>query len=85
MNGFYLKIVTPQRAAFDGEAERLVVRTREGDTAILPRHAEYAAEVAAGTARVTADGQTRQAETGPGVLTVTHEGTTLLCERFEWK
>ena len=84
MNGFYLKIVTPQRAAFDGEAERLV-RTREGDTAILPRHAEYAAEVAAGTARVTADGQTRQAETGPGVLTVTHEGTTLLCECFEWK
>ena len=81
MNGFHLKIVTPQRAAFDGEAERLVVRTREGDTAILPRHAE----VAAGTARVTADGQTRQAETGPGVLTVTHEGTTLLCERFEWK
>ena len=50
MNGFHLKIVTPQRAAFDGEAERLVVRTREGDTAILPRHAEYAAEVAAGTA-----------------------------------
>ena len=62
-----------------------MVRTREGDTAILPRHAEYAAEVAAGIARVTADGQTRQAETGPGVLTVTHEGTTLLCERFEWK
>ena len=46
---------------------------------------QMAAEVAAGTARVTADGQTRQAETGPGVLTVTHEGTTLLCERFEWK
>ena len=54
MNGFHLKIVTPQRTA-------------------------------AGIARVTADGQTRQAETGPGVLTVTHEGTTLLCERFEWK
>ena len=85
MNGFHLKIVTPQRAAFDGDAERLVLRTREGDTAILPRHAEYAVEVVAGTARVTADGQTRLAETGPGVLTVTREGTALLCERFEWK
>ncbi len=85
MNGFHLKIVTPQCAAFDGDVERLGLRTREGDTAILPRHAEYAAEVVAGNARVTADGQTRQAETGPGVLTVTREGTTLLCERFEWK
>ncbi len=85
MNGFHLKIVAPRRAAFDGEAERLVLRTREGDAAILPRHAEYTAEVVAGTVRVTADGQTRLAETGPGVLTVTREGTTLLCERFEWK
>ncbi len=80
-----MKIITPQRAAFRGEAERLVVRTREGDVAILPRHAEYVAEVVAGTARVTADGQTRLAETGSGVLAVTHEGTTLLCEHFEWK
>ena len=85
MNGFQMRIVTPQCAAFDGEAERLVVRTREGDVAILPRHAEYAAEVIAGTARVTANGQTRLAETGAGVLTVTREGATLLCEHFEWK
>ena len=52
---------------------------------IPPRHAEYAAEVVAGTARVTANGQTRLAETGAGVLTVTREGATLLCEHFEWK
>ena len=53
--------------------------------AIPPRHAEYAALVVASTARVTANGQTRLAEIGAGVLTVTREGATLLCERFEWK
>ena len=53
--------------------------------AIPLRHAVYAALDVADTARVTANGQTRLAETGAGVLTVTREGATLLCERFEWK
>ena len=35
---FPLKIVTPDGLIFDGQAEKLIVRTSTGDRAILARH-----------------------------------------------
>ena len=58
MSEFRLQIVTPDGLMFDGEAQRIIVRTTEGDVGILPRHSDYAAPVSIGVARVlTADGE----------------------------
>ena len=43
MTPFTLKIVTPDGLIYDGEAEKLVVRTTGGDVCILARHLDYVA------------------------------------------
>ena len=54
---FHLQIVTPDRKVFDGEAEKIIVRTLGGDVCILARHIDYCAPLGIGEARVTdADG-----------------------------
>ena len=46
MSTFHLQIVTPDRMAYDGQAERVILRTVNGDVAILARHIDYAAPLA---------------------------------------
>ena len=43
MATFHLQIVTPDRMVYDGQAERVIVRTLRGDVCILARHIDYAA------------------------------------------
>ena len=43
MASFHLRIVTPESLVYEGEAERIIVRTVQGDVAILPRHIDYLA------------------------------------------
>ena len=50
MSTFPLKIVTPDGLIFDGEAERLIVRTIAGDMAILARHINCVAPLGMGRA-----------------------------------
>ena len=35
MNTFHLQIVTPEGMFFDGQAEKIIVRTIEGDVCVL--------------------------------------------------
>ena len=73
MSTFHLQIVTPDRMAYDGQAERVILRTVNGDVAILARHIDYAAPLGIGEARVTDEnGNTRV-----GVCRV-------LATTFEW-
>ena len=41
MNTFHLQIVTPDGLMFDGDAEKLLVRTTEGDVGIMSGHCDY--------------------------------------------
>ena len=60
MDKLQLTIVMPTEKVFEGEAERVMVRTTEGEVAILPRHIDYAAALDSGEARVTVGGETRR-------------------------
>lgn len=51
MSTFHLQIVTPDRMAYDGQAERVILRTVNGDVAILARHIDYAAPLGWRSAR----------------------------------
>lgn len=84
MTPFKLKIVTPDGLIFDGEAEKLIVRTNAGDVAILARHIDYVAPLGMGRAVVEAGGSRRTAACIGGMLSVSDGEVTLVPTTFEW-
>jgi len=68
---FDVSIVTPEGAAFEGEAEMLVVPGAAGEIGVLARHAPLIATLKAGSTRVHL-GREEIVEyaTGPGFFTV---------------
>lgn len=84
MTPFHLKIVSPDGLLFDGQAEELIVRTTNGDVAILARHINYVATLGMGRAVVVADGKRRTAACIGGMLSVVDGEVTLVPTTFEW-
>ena len=85
MSTFPLKIVTPDGLIFDGEAQRIIVRTIEGDMAILARHINCVVPLGMGRATVVdADGNRRYAACIGGMLSVKDGALTLVPTSFEW-
>ena len=84
MTPFVLKIVTPDGLIYDGEAEKLVVRTTGGDICILARHLDYVAPLGMGMATVEASGKRRNAACIGGMVSVKAGEVTLVPTTFEW-
>ncbi len=84
MSTFHLQIVTPDGGFFDGEAERVSVRTIDGDAAVLGNHIPYVTALGTGEARVVVDGQTRRAAASGGMLAVTPGYVRVVATTFEW-
>ena len=84
MTPFVLKIVTPDGLIYDGEAEKLVVRTTGGDICILARHLDYVAPLGMGMATVEASGKRRIAACIGGMVSVKAGEVTLVPTTFEW-
>ena len=81
---FPLKIVTPDGLIFDGQADKLIVRTTTGDVAILARHINAVFPLGMGQAIVDSDGQRRTAACIGGLLSVVDGSVTLVPTTFEW-
>lgn len=84
MSSFPLKIVTPDGLLFDGEAEKVVVRTVTGDMAVLARHINCVVPLGMGRAVVEADGERRYAACIGGMLSVVDGKVSLIPTTFEW-
>lgn len=84
MSTFQLKVVTAERSFFDGEAERIVVRTTEGDVGILPKHVPYVAALGIGGLTIFTGGSSRVAAVSGGFVEVSAAGTTVLARTCEW-
>ena len=85
MSTFPLKIVTPDGLLFDGQAEKLIVRTTTGDTAVLAKHIDCVAALGMGMATVVAEGGQRKiAACIGGMLSVQGGNVTLVPTTFEW-
>ena len=82
---FHLQIVTPDGLAFEGEAEKLSVRTQDGIIGILPRHIDYIAPLGMGEAVITdAEGKVRRAACIGGMVAVHSGKVRLVATTFEW-
>lgn len=84
MTPFKLKIVTPDGLIYDGEAEKLMVRTTRGDVCIMARHIDYVAPLGMGQAIVELGGNRRSAACIGGMLSVSNYEVTLVPTTFEW-
>ena len=85
MTPFQLKIVTPDGLIYDGQAEKLIVRTTAGDMAVLAKHIDCVATLGMGLATVVdAEGQRRNAACIGGMLSVQGGNVTLVPTTFEW-
>ena len=85
MSTFHLQIVTPDRKVFDGDAQKIILRTVNGDVCILPHHIDYAIPLGIGQASVTdAEGSTRPAACNGGMLSVSGDEVRVIAVTFEW-
>lgn len=84
MTPFSLKIVTPDGLIFDGQADKVVVRTTGGDICILARHMDYIAPLGMGAAFVEFKGRRRAAACIGGMIRVANGDVTLVPTTFEW-
>jgi F-type H+-transporting ATPase subunit epsilon len=83
---FLLEVVTPDRTFYDGEIDMLIVRTTEGDIAIMYDHELLVAPVTIGAIRIRKQGEEkfRDAACSGGFMTVSEEKTTVVTDSAEW-
>ncbi len=84
MASFSLKIVSPDGLIFDGQAEKVIVRTTTGDLGIMARHMNCVCPLGMGKAVVEADGTRREAACIGGMISVVDGEVTLVPTTFEW-
>ncbi len=78
---FSVSVVTPEGAAFDGEAELLIVPGAAGEIGVLARHAPLVGMLKAGSTRVhLGDGQVQEFATGPGFFQVLEDRAIALVD-----
>jgi F-type H+-transporting ATPase subunit epsilon len=80
---FSLSLVTPEGAAFEGEAEMVVVPGAAGEIGVLARHAPLVAMLNAGSTRVYLDVDSSDVQTfatGPGFFQVLEDRAIALVD-----
>jgi F-type H+-transporting ATPase subunit epsilon len=80
---FSVSLVTPDGAAFEGEAVMLIVPGADGEIGVLARHAPLIATLKAGSTRVhlgDGDERVREFATGPGFFKVEQDRAIALVD-----
>jgi F-type H+-transporting ATPase subunit epsilon len=79
---FDLSLVTPDGAAYEGQAELIIVPGQIGEIGVLARHAPLIATLKAGTTRIhPGDDETvLEFATGPGFFQVLHDRAIALVD-----
>jgi F-type H+-transporting ATPase subunit epsilon len=78
---FSVSVVTPEGAAFEGDAEMLIVPGAAGEIGVLARHAPLVALLKAGSTRVhLGDGKIEEYATGPGFFQVLEDRAIALVD-----
>ena len=78
---FSVSLVTPDGAAFEGEAEMIVVPGAAGEIGVLARHAPLIATLKAGSTRIHLAGdEVQEFATGPGFFQVLQDRAIALVD-----
>jgi F-type H+-transporting ATPase subunit epsilon len=77
---FDLSVVTPEGAAFEGEAEMVIVPGAAGEIGVIARHAPLVAMLKAGEIRVKAGDEWQSFAAGPGYFKVQQDRAIALVD-----
>lgn len=81
-----LEIVTPDRLAFDGEVDSVVLPGSEGEIGILPLHIPLMTQIKPGEVIISKNGKRDYLAVGEGFATVTQERVNILTDMaIEWQ
>lgn len=81
---FNLRIITPERVFFEGEAEMVEFNTTEGQVGVLPGHIPLTVILKPGILHIhEAEGE-KMAALHAGFAEILPEGITILAEIVEW-
>ena len=76
-----VRLVTPEKPVFEGEADMVVVPAHDGELGILPRHARLLASLGFGSLRIRQEAQVNRWFLEGGFVQVREDLVTVLCER----
>ena len=86
MSTFPMQVVSLDGPVFDGEVQRVKLRTIDGDVAILARHTNYCTAIGMGTAVITMeDDSRRSAACIGGMISVMDGRCRILPTTWEWE
>ncbi len=86
MSTFQIQVVSLDGLEYDGEVQRIRLRTIGGDVAILAGHTNYCTAIGMGTAEITLEDSTkRSAACIGGMLSVMNGVCRVLPTTWEWE
>ena len=83
-NTFLLKIITPERLFFEGEAEMVEFNTTEGQIGIYKNHVPTTVIVSPGILTITMPDGEKEAALHAGFVEILQDQVTILAEAVEW-
>jgi len=83
-NKFLLKIITPDRVFYEGEASMVEFNTTEGEIGVYKEHVPTTVIIAPGVLTITEDGEKRLAALHSGFVEIRKEKVTVMAEVIEW-
>ena len=76
-----LRVVTPERAVFEGDVASVVVPGHDGEIGILPRHAAFLGAIGVGELRAHTPAGVQRFFVEDGFVQVRDDRVTVLCAR----
>ncbi len=84
MANFKLRVVTPDKVFFDGEASFITVRSTNGDIGIMANHARYVTPLTIGSLKIKTENGERFAAVAGGFLKTGNNVVTIVTPACEW-
>lgn len=81
---FQLKIVSPERVFYEGDAEFLELKTTEGEIGIYPEHISLTSIIESGIMHLMENGNKKEAVLNDGFIEILPDRVTILAEACEW-
>jgi len=82
--GFFLRVITPDRTFYEGEVEMVEFNTTEGEVGVLPGHIPLTVIVKPGILKITEAEGEKSAALHAGFAEILPTGVTILAEIIEW-
>jgi len=83
-NGFFLRIITPDRVFYENQVDMVEFNTTEGEIGVLPGHIPMTVIIKPGILNISEPESEKEAALHAGFAEILPEGVTILAEIIEW-